>query len=114
MSFDSARVGTLAESQAAAPALTDEDRKRAVDRNRVLLARERGRLPMLMWLLIGPGILVMLEENDAPSMISYAQTGAQFGISFFLPFIALTFVMAYIVQEMTVRLGAVTHRDTRK
>ena len=110
MSFDSARVGTLAESQAAIPALTEEDRKRATDRSRVLLARQRGHSRLLLWLLIGPGILVMLGENDAPSMISYAQTGAQYGISFFIPFIALTFLMAYVVQEMTVRLGAVTHR----
>jgi Mn2+/Fe2+ NRAMP family transporter len=52
----------------------------------------------------------MLGENDGPSMISYATTGATYGIGFFLPFIALTFVMAYIVQEMTVRLGAATKR----
>ena len=65
---------------------------------------------MLLWLLIGPGILVMLGENDGPSMISYATTGATYGVGFFLPFIALTFVMAFIVQEMTVRLGAVTKR----
>ena len=65
---------------------------------------------MLLWLLIGPGILVMLGENDGPSMISYATTGGTYGIGFFLPFIALTFAMAFIVQEMTVRLGAATKR----
>ena len=64
----------------------------------------------LLWLLIGPGILVMLGENDGPSMLSYAATGARFGIGFFLPFVVLTFVMACVVQEMTVRLGAATHR----
>ena len=37
-------------------------------------------------------------------------TGARFGIGFFIPFVVLTFVMGFIVQEMTVRLGAVTHR----
>ncbi len=65
---------------------------------------------MLLWLLIGPGILVMLGENDGPSMISYATTGATYGVGFFLPFIALTFAMAFVVQEMTVRLGAATKR----
>ena len=64
----------------------------------------------LLWLLIGPGILVMLGENDGPSMVSYAATGARFGIGFFLPFVVLTFLMACVVQEMTVRLGAATHR----
>ena len=43
-------------------------------------------------------------------MLSYAATGAQFGIGFFLPFVALTFGMAIVVQEMTVRLGSATHR----
>src|ERR1035441_9129390 len=92
--------------------LTTEDLKRAGDRRRVSINRARGgrRSWMLLWLLIGPGILVMLGENDGPSMISYAQTGAIYGIGFFLPFIALTFGMAYIVQEMTVRLGAATKR----
>src|SRR6204780_754702 len=53
---------------------------------------------------------VMLGENHGPSMLSYAATGARFGIGFFLPFVALTFCMAIVVQEMTVRLGAATHR----
>src|ERR1035438_3096329 len=43
-------------------------------------------------------------------MLSYAATGARFGIGFFIPFILLTFLMAVVVQEMTVRLGAATHR----
>lgn len=43
-------------------------------------------------------------------MLSYSATGARFGVGFFIPFVVLTFVMGYVVQEMTVRLGAVTHR----
>ena len=91
--------------------ITTEDVKRALDRQRVFKARRR-RSPtlQLLWLLIGPGILAMLGENDAPSMISYATTGAKYGIGFFLPFVLLTFGMALVVQEMTVRLGAVTQR----
>jgi Mn2+/Fe2+ NRAMP family transporter len=64
----------------------------------------------LLWLLLGPGVLVMLGENDGPSMLSYAATGARFGVGFFLPFVVLTFCMAVVVQEMTVRLGSATHR----
>jgi Mn2+/Fe2+ NRAMP family transporter len=96
--------------------LTHEDVDRARDRWAVRRARwaERhskiaGRLS-LVWLLVGPGVLVFLGENDAPSMLSYSATGARFGIGFFLPFVALTFAMGLVVQEMTVRLGAVTHR----
>ncbi len=93
--------------------ITHEDLDRAEDRERVFAARGKRGLASrmrLLWLLIGPGILVMLGENDGPSMLSYAATGARFGIGFFIPFIILTFVMAVVVQEMTVRLGAATHR----
>jgi Mn2+/Fe2+ NRAMP family transporter len=93
--------------------ITHEDVDRAHDRIHVLAARARGGFSSkarLFWLLIGPGVLVMLGENDGPSMLCYAATGANFGVGFFLPFVILTFVMAIIVQEMTVRLGAATHR----
>jgi Mn2+/Fe2+ NRAMP family transporter len=90
--------------------ITREDRLRAVDRDRVERARTAHRPYWLFFLLAGPGILVMLGENDGPSMLSYATTGATYGIGFFLPFIVLTFLMAYVVQEMTVRLGIATKR----
>ncbi len=63
----------------------------------------------LFALLAGPGVLVFLGENDAPSMLSYAATGAGFGIGFFLPFVAATFAIGFVVQEMAARIGAVTN-----
>ncbi|MGA7298657.1 MAG: divalent metal cation transporter [Candidatus Sulfotelmatobacter sp.] len=93
--------------------ITHEDVDRAHDRSRVFAARSRrgfSSKARLLWLLAGPGVLVMLGENDGPSMLAYAATGAKFGVGFFLPFVILTFCMAIVVQEMTVRLGAATHR----
>lgn len=52
----------------------------------------------------------MLGENDGPSMIAYASDGAQYGLGFFVPFIPILFAMAYVCQEMCMRVGAVTHR----
>jgi Mn2+/Fe2+ NRAMP family transporter len=52
----------------------------------------------------------MLGENDGPSMIAYASDGAQYGLGFFVPFIPLLFAMAFVCQEMCMRVGAVTHR----
>ena len=97
----------------AKPIITHEDVDRAHDRSRVFAARTRrgfSSKARLLWLLAGPGVLVMLGENDGPSMLTYAATGSKFGIGFFLPFVVLTFLMAIVVQEMTVRLGAATHR----
>ncbi|HLH48526.1 MAG TPA: divalent metal cation transporter [Roseiarcus sp.] len=93
-----------------APPLSEEDVARAQDRRRILETRSARRPLRLLWLLAGPGVLAMLGENDGPSMVSYATTGATYGIGFFIPFILLTFVMAFAVQEMTIRLGAATHR----
>ncbi|MGI8428174.1 MAG: NRAMP family divalent metal transporter [Solirubrobacteraceae bacterium] len=92
------------------PSLTDEDLARSRDRSRVHRARKLGRRRHLIFLLVGPGILAMLGENDGPSMISYATDGATYGFGFFLPFIVALFAMAYVCQEMCMRVGAVTHR----
>ena len=106
-------------ASAAAPELiglvTHEDVDRARDRWEVARARWTGRSKKfggfrLLWLLVGPGVLVFLGENDAPSMLSYSADGSRYGVGFFIPFVVLTFIMGFIVQEMTVRLGAVTHR----
>ena len=92
------------------PPLTKEDTVRSLDRSRVHRARGRSNGWLLMWLLAGPGILAMLGENDGPSMIAYASDGAQYGLGFFVPFILVLFAMAFICQEMCMRVGAVTHR----
>ncbi len=92
------------------PQLTDEDRARSHDRSRVHHARRHRKRWYLLWLLVGPGILAMLGENDGPSMIAYAADGAQYGLGFFVPFIPILFAMAYVCQEMCMRVGAVTHR----
>jgi len=100
----------LGDGALALPPLTAEDAARSWDRRRVHHARRHGRRWYLLWLLVGPGILAMLGENDGPSMISYAATGATYGLGLVLPFILLTFAMAVVCQEMCMRVGAVTHR----
>lgn len=93
------------------PDLDRESWQRALDRSRVIKRRRAKTWGItVLWLLIGPGVLTMLGENDAGSMITYAQTGAQFGYSSFLILVPVTFLIAFVVQEMTIRLGAVTHR----
>ncbi len=92
-------------------AVTHEDLDRARDQIAVDRARRatgRWRPLRLLWLISGPGVLVFLGENDAPSMLSYAASGASYGIGFFLPFVLATFVIGFFVQEMVVRVGAAT------
>lgn len=57
--------------------------------------------------VVGPGLVVMLADTDAGSVITAAQSGAQWGYSLLL----LQFILIpilYIVQELTVRLGLAT------
>jgi Mn2+/Fe2+ NRAMP family transporter len=57
--------------------------------------------------LAGPGIVVMLADTDAGSIVTAAQSGAQWGYHLLLLQIVLIPIL-YIVQELTVRLGIVT------
>jgi Mn2+/Fe2+ NRAMP family transporter len=63
----------------------------------------------LFFILSGPGIVVMVADNDAGGITTYAATGARFGYHL-IWFLLVLIPVAYYVQEMTVRLGAVTKR----
>ena len=54
----------------------------------------------------GPGIVVMLADTDAGSIITAAQSGAEWGYQLLLLQLILVPIL-YIVQELTVRLGIV-------
>ncbi len=100
-------------SLAATAQVLDDAEVRAEDQARITRLRESSgwtKKILLLLALIGPGILVMIADNDAGGVITYAQTGAVYGIGFFIPAIVLGGFIAFAVQEMTVRLGAVTHR----
>jgi Mn2+/Fe2+ NRAMP family transporter len=63
----------------------------------------------LFLIIAGPGIIVMVADNDAGGITTYTATGAKFGFTL-IWFLILLGPVAYYVQEMTVRLGAVTKR----
>ncbi len=72
------------------------------------VSRLRRRWVILL-AVIGPGVITMVADNDAGGISTYAQTGARTGFNLLWAFILLV-PMAYYIQEMTVRLGAVTKR----
>jgi len=63
----------------------------------------------LFLLIAGPGIIVMVADNDAGGITTYTTTGAKYGLHL-LWFLILLGPVAYFIQEMTVRLGVVTKR----
>jgi Mn2+/Fe2+ NRAMP family transporter len=63
----------------------------------------------LFLIIAGPGIIVMVADNDAGGITTYAITGSNYGYSL-IWFMILLCPAAYVVQEMCVRLGAVTKR----
>lgn len=64
------------------------------------------RLPRLL-AVIGPGLIVMLADIEAGSVITLAQSGAQWGYRLLFLQILLIPLM-FMVQELTVRLGLCT------
>ena len=64
---------------------------------------------MIFLAVLGPGMIVMVADNDAGGISTYAVTGSNYGFGLLWIFVILL-PMAYYVQEMTVRLGAVTKR----
>ncbi|HET6867862.1 MAG TPA: NRAMP family divalent metal transporter [Solirubrobacteraceae bacterium] len=84
------------EIQGAFGTLRDQDARRGL----------RSRLLALL-AIIGPGLIVMVGDNDAGGVATYAQAGQNYGTS--LLWVLLLLVPVLIVnQEMVVRLGAVT------
>ncbi len=66
----------------------------------------RARLVALL-AIMGPGLIVMVGDNDAGGVATYAQAGQNFGTS--LLWVLLLLIPVLIVnQEMVIRLGAVT------
>jgi NRAMP (natural resistance-associated macrophage protein)-like metal ion transporter len=57
--------------------------------------------------IIGPGLIVMIGDNDAGGVSTYAQAGQNFGYTLLWTLPVLIPVLV-VIQEMVARLGAVT------
>src|SRR6516225_2560661 len=75
-------------------------------RGRVVKSRwARDLLTFLM--VFGPGLIVMVADNDAGAVSTYSQAGAQYG-THLLWLVLLLLPVTYFIQEMVVRLGIAT------
>jgi Mn2+/Fe2+ NRAMP family transporter len=61
----------------------------------------------MIWLAIGPGLVAQLANTDAGSIITAAQSGAQWGYRLLLLQLLIIPIL-FVVQELTVRLGLST------
>ena len=62
---------------------------------------------MIFLAILGPGLIVMVGDNDAGAFSTYSQAGQNFGTSL-LWTLAFLIPVLYVNQEMVLRLGAVT------
>ncbi len=70
--------------------------------------------PLLYFVgVVGPGLVVMLADTDAGSVITAAQSGAEWGYRLLLLQLVLIPIL-YVVQELTVRLGLMTGKGHGK
>src|SRR5580698_11049578 len=75
----------------------------------------RGRVVKSKWMrdlltflmVFGPGLIVMVADNDAGAVSTYSQAGAQYG-THLLWIVLLLLPITYFIQEMVVRLGIAT------
>jgi NRAMP (natural resistance-associated macrophage protein)-like metal ion transporter len=72
-------------------------------------ASRRGKSAALKTLLaiVGPGLIVMVGDNDAGAFATYGQAGQNYGTHLLWTLLLLVPVL-YVNQEMVLRLGAVT------
>jgi Mn2+/Fe2+ NRAMP family transporter len=66
----------------------------------------KARLATLM-AIVGPGLIVMIGDNDAGAFGTYTQAGQNYGTALLWTLLLLIPVL-YVNQEMVLRLGAVT------
>ena len=57
--------------------------------------------------IVGPGLIVMVGDNDAGAFATYGQAGQDYGTRLLWTLLLLVPVL-YVTQEMVLRLGAVT------
>jgi len=69
--------------------------------------RTWGRRLLTLAAIVGPGIIVMVGDNDAGGVATYSQAGQNYGTSL-LWVLPLLIPVLIVNQEMVVRLGAVT------
>lgn len=74
------------------------------------VVRSRWQARLLSFLMVfGPGLIVMVADNDAGAVSTYTQAGAQYGLQLLWLMLVLLPV-TYFAQEMVVRLGIATGR----
>ncbi|MBS1674160.1 MAG: divalent metal cation transporter [Actinobacteria bacterium] len=93
--LDSAHVGDIQGAFGTIAVGDDAPRTRFSRKLRTLLA------------IVGPGLIVMVGDNDAGAFGTYTQAGQNYGTSLLWTLLLLIPVL-YVNQEMVLRLGAVT------
>lgn len=69
---------------------------------------KKNKSRLAIWLVVmGPGLIVMLADTDAGSLITSAQMGAEFGYKLLIQTLILIPIL-FMAQELTVRLGLAT------
>src|SRR4051794_19799106 len=67
----------------------------------------RGRRPITVFAVLGPGLVAANAGNDAGGIATYASAGAQFAYRTLFLMVLVTIALV-VVQEMSARLGAHT------
>jgi Mn2+/Fe2+ NRAMP family transporter len=78
-----------------------------IRRDATHVGRSRWQRLRLLMVITGPGLIVMIGDNDAGGVATYSQAGQNYGMNLLWTLVLLIPVL-YVNQEMVLRLGAVT------
>jgi Mn2+/Fe2+ NRAMP family transporter len=78
-----------------------------IGRDATHVGRSRWQRLRLLMVITGPGLIVMIGDNDAGGVATYSQAGQNYGMNLLWTLVLLIPVL-YVNQEMVLRLGAVT------
>lgn len=76
--------------------------------NKGIAVRNKWVSKLLQFLMVmGPGVIVMIADNDAGAVATYIQAGADYGLHL-MWLLVILLPITYFIQEMVVRLGIAT------
>src|ERR1700704_4648269 len=78
-----------------------------IDRHDTSQGRSRWQRLRMLLVIMGPGLIVMVGDNDAGGVATYSQAGQNYGMALVWT-LAVLIPVLYVNQEMVLRLGAVT------
>src|ERR1039458_2893501 len=76
---------------------------------KLIVTNRRWQNFLVFLVILGPGIITAMADNDAPGITTYSLAGAQYGNKLLWTLLP-TAVVLIVMQEIAIRTGTVTRK----